>query len=391
MARKKKTQREVNQGLKEIKRSIGKDANGKDIRKSFYGKTKAEAEADWKAFLVALELGEEQLPEPKPKAPPKAAIIFPEDITFEDWAWKWYGIYVENSGVGEDTLKNTYKPTLKNHLIPYFGGMQMTEILDSHIALFFTSISKKSESVVHKCYFILCSIFEKALKNRIIQTDPCDGMKEPAGVPAEEKQAYTPKQERIHLDFCKLHKFGLIAALPLKTSCSRSEAAALTIESFNMHAQIVSLDGGITRYGEKGEGKTQYRPRDNPYDDELDELLQYFDLPQSGYLFQRPDGRSVGQAGIRYRYEKFLDDLHACYPDMPRLTYHELRHTYSTRRMENGASKEVIARLMGHAVKSKVTDLYIHYNMDFLAKVIRPEGKKKNVAVKGRLPSRVRL
>jgi len=391
MARKKKTQREANQGLKEIKRSIGKDANGKDIRKSFYGKTKAEAEADWKAFLVALELGEEQLPEPKPKAGKKPAVVFSPDITFEKWAERWYEIYIEGrTDIGEDTKKKTYQPTLKK-LIQHFGQMEVREIRDSHITLFFQSLSGKSESTANKCYFILVAIFKKALKNGIIEIDPCEDVKRPTGVKAGEKQAYTPEQEGIHLEFCKTHPYGLIAAMPLKTSCSRSEAAALTVESFDPRARIVDIDGGIQGDGKKGKGKTQYRPRKNPYDDELAELLQLFELPESGFIFHFDDGRSFGQIGIRYRYEKFLEDLLAAHPEMPRLTYHELRHTYSTRLMEKGVSKEVIARLMGHSVNSKVTDLYIHYNINFLAKIIRPEGKKKSVAVKGPLPSRVRL
>jgi integrase len=393
MARKKKTQREINQGQKEIKRPIGKDANGEAIRQSFYGKTKGEAEEKWKAFLVALELGEEQLPEPKPKAEArKAAVIYPEDILFETWAWKWYEIYVEGrTDIGDDTKNNTYRPSIKNHLIPYFGKMEVRDIKDAHITLFFQSISGMSESTVNKCNFILRGIMKKAVKNGIIETDPCDEIKRPEGVEAEEKQAYTPEQERIHLDFCKTHKYGLIAVMPLKTSCSRSEAAALTVESFNTRDQIAHLNGGIQRNGEKGKGKTQYRPRKNPYDDEMAEFLQLFGLPESGFIFRLEDGRSVGQQGIRYRYEKFLEDLLAAHPEMPRLTLHELRHTYSTRLAENGASKEVVARLMGHSVDSKVTDLYIHYSMDFLTKVIRPEGKKKSIAIKGRLPSRVRL
>lgn len=390
MARKKKTQREINQKLKEIKRPIGKDANGKSIPKSFYGATKAEAEEKWKAFLIQLELGEEKLPDAKPKVH-KVAITYAEDILFETWAWNWFDIYVEGSGISQDTIDNTYRSTVKNQLIPHFGQMEMRDIKDSDITLFLQSISDKSESLVNKCNFILAAILNKAQKNRIIATDPFEDVKKVTGKKAAEKQAYTPEQERIHLEFCKTHKYGLIAALPLKTSCSRSEAAALTVESFDLQNQIVNLDGGIQRNGKRGKGKNQYRPRKNPYDDELAELLKNYEFPESGYLFHFEDGRSVGQYGINYRYNCFLEDLLAAHPEMPRLTYHELRGTCSTRLMERGISKEIIARYMGHSINSKVTDLYIHYNMDFLIRVIRPKVNKSIsvTVVKKKLPSRV--
>lgn len=355
---KKKTARQVRQDLVEVKRTIGHDSTGKAIRKSFYGKTKREANEAYEVYMEKLRS--------------KAPAVIDATMTFRQWSSIWLTTYIQDSGITDETYRFTYKNTVEKHLDPYFDNVVVADIKPADIQNFFKEKSSLSESAVHKCSFILRSIFDYAVDNDVIARSPYRNIRTPSGKAAAKKQAYTKEQERIHLDFCKGHPHGLIAALPLKTSVSRSEAAALMVSDFDIENQVLHINKGLTVSGQIGSGKTKNRRRYVPYDNELAEMLSAYLPSASGlFLFTLPDGRPLGPEGIVYRYEQFRRDLLAAHPELPPLNYHELRHTYATLRNEDGVPTNTIALLMGHGLDSKITnDVYIHQNMEHIKQAL---------------------
>jgi integrase len=330
---------------KQVKITIGHDMNGKPIRKSFNHPTsKRKAQAMANEYLESL----------------KAGTVVDDKMLFANWAEIWLETYV--IGVSSTTYSATYKNTVKKHLVPHFGQARVCDIRPVDIQRFFNKNSDKSYSLLHKCDFILKGIFEQAVDNDIIYKNPHKNIKIPSGKAPAPRTAYTAEQERIHLDFCKTHKYGLLAMLPLKTSISRSEVAALMWTDIDQEEKTIHIQRGMNQHGEIGNVKTKHRKRYVPYDDELADMIKSY--PKAGmYLFCDKSG-PVGVDRIDRLYRKFRNDLLTAYPDMPKLTYHELRHTYATRLNENKVPDNTIALLMGHGKDSKITnEVYIHQNM----------------------------
>jgi integrase len=346
---------------KEVKMIVDYDVNGEAIRKSFYHPTSKK-----KAYEKGLDYIKDK----------KSGMLVDENMTFEQWSRTWLDTYVTD--VSETTRKDTYENTVNKHLNPYFGSYKVASIRPADIQKFFNSKKDKSASLIHKCDFILAAIFRQAVNNDIIIKTPYVDIKIGAGKPPKERKAYTKAQEKIHLEFCKTHEFGLLAALPLKTSASRSEAAALMKKDFDQKESTVHICKGMDRFYEVGPGKTKHRKRYVPYDAEFAELLKNFKTAKSLYMFVDDDVKPLGPDRLEDRYDKFRKDLLAAHPKMPKLTYHELRHTYATRLNEEGVPDNTIALLMGHGKDSKITnEVYIHQNMDHIKKTLGLAKEKK--------------
>ena len=342
--------------LYQVKVKVGEDMEGLAIRKSFYGRTKKEARAKGEEYVQKLKTGQ----------------LANEQITFEAWAEKYLDTYV--TGVTEVTRKDTYENTVRNHLIPHFGSFKLAYIKPVDVQQYFNKIKKLSFSQIHKCDFILRQIFESAVDNDLIPKNPHRNIKIPPGKPTKERPVYTAEQAQIHIEYAKTHPYGLLSVLPLKTSVSRSEAAGLMINDFDQGSHTLHIRRGMDRLKEIGPGKTKNRTRMVPYDQEFAVMVADH-KPKGLYVFGDDKGRPIGPDKLATLYEVFRDDLLAyCAKNgikMPRLTYHELRHTYATLLNEQGVPDNTIALLMGHGKKAEITnEVYIHQNMTHIKSVL---------------------
>lgn len=350
--------------LKELKRIVGHDMNGSPIRKSFYGKTKKEATAKYNEYMKQMEAG---------------LSLAAADMTFERWAAIWLETYVNEKDLDSQTYASTYKNTVNNHLIPYFGNCPLRMIKPVDVNNFFKTKQKNSFSLIHKCDFILRAILETAVDNDLLLKSPYRNINVPCGSEPKQTRSYTAEEAKKHLNFCQTHPFGLLAALPLKTSCSRSEAAALMISDFDMKRNVVHICKGMNAIGEIGQGKTGNRPRYVPYDDELAKMLAKHKT--SGlYLFSYEDtDRPLRPDRIVYRYKLFQKDLLKQHPELPALRYHELRHTYGTLLNEQKVPDNTIALLMGHNQNARITnEVYIHQSIDHIKRLLGLTDKKSD-------------
>lgn len=57
--------------------------------------------------------------------------------------------------------------------------------------------------------------------------------------------------------------------------------------------------------------------------------------------------------------------------NIPKLTPHELRHTYGTLLLEKGVDIYTIQKVMGHSDVSVTADVYIHNNINVLRKQLK--------------------
>jgi integrase len=84
-------------------------------------------------------------------------------------------------------------------------------------------------------------------------------------------------------------------------------------------------------------------------------LLRYKDYPQNERIFTLSDN------GLMKRVAK----LHKATPDLPRLTMHELRHTFISRCHEKGIDEIIVQKWVGHAIGSRMTKaVYTHIGND---------------------------
>lgn len=363
MARK-KTQREKEQGLVEIKRKVGTSPGGRSIYKSFYGSSKSAAELKYREYLVA-------------SAKEKPADI--STITFGEWAEKWLATYKENE-VRAVTYYETYHGPLKRHILPEFENKLLADILPADIKLFYSKKADYSPSMLSKLRLILNAIFDAALDNKLIASNPAKNVKPPKAAVKTEKQAYTYAQARNVIEFAKGHPYGADIILLLKTGMRRAELLALRWDNVDMQDRIIYVKESVS---ESAQGlsiercKTERSIRSIPFDDELYEVLSELKNMQStkaALTLVSPNSRGgllSPKNWARRNLSAFMADLSAAYPDIPALTAHELRHSFGSILYERGVDIVTISKLMGHASIDITVKLYVHDNFDIMRAAIK--------------------
>ena len=76
-------------------------------------------------------------------------------------------------------------------------------------------------------------------------------------------------------------------------------------------------------------------------------------------VFARIDGRYLDSRAVSEQFLRLLKKY-----DIPKVRFHDLRHTYATLLMESGVQAKVVQELMGHSSISTTLDIYTHVSED---------------------------
>ena len=122
------------------------------------------------------------------------------------------------------------------------------------------------------------------------------------------------------------------------------------------------------------------------YGDVLSKLLELY-LTSSRPIYENIDNKNdyllINNKGARLSVasiEKYLDDLLKRLSLSHRVTPHELRHTFATHMLDNGADLRTIQELLGHE-SLKTTQIYTHVSIDRLRNVYakaHPNNNREN-------------
>ena len=341
MARPKKSNR--TDGRFEIKRTVGKDIDGKPIRRSFYGATKDEALFAYKAFLEEKERKEEAK----------------RRTLFDTWMEEWLYTYKEPE-VKANTFSSSCKRPCYNQILPYFKGMILQEITNADLKRFCNSIKHYSQSTIDKVLICLNGIFESAADNDLLQKNPCRNISCSSEREKEEKRTYD--EDSVELLCRAEHKYALLVHILLRMGLRCSELCGLRWEDIDLErgilkvSQALTTDGGLIIIDEP---KSANSVRKLPIPDDL--LARLRENAGEGYVAMlnghhiRPDHFNERQ--LRPFYNKLG------IPKDKRLSAHELRHTCGTLLYERTKDIYHVSRFLGHSDVAITTKIYIHSEM----------------------------
>lgn len=220
----------------EVKVTIGKSSDGSLIRKSFYSSvSKADARAKAEQFKISQAV-QEITGEP----------ICENNTTFETWALR---VLESLKGTVKDsTYHLTYRNSIENHLIPYFGKHRLATIRQIDIQEYFNAKGRElTLETLKKHKMALNRIFESALLNDIISRNPCISIKLKSTVSAAEKHIYTKEQCALVLQYAAEHRYGLGVYLMLSYGLSRSELLGLRWCDFDAQEKDPAYSSGRDR------------------------------------------------------------------------------------------------------------------------------------------------
>lgn len=345
-------------GLVEHKATMGKTIDGKRIQKSFYGSSKQEAKRKADEYILQQKIAEQT-----------GEMFIKKSYTFAEWAKKWLEVY-KKPNVSENTYLFTYENTVNKHLIPYFGKASLSDIKNIDIQAFFKTKSKLSETMQEKMLLCLRGIFESAIDNDICYKNPAKKATYTSNATKHTKQVYTSEQ----IDTIKSASYGKMneIVLLLETGLRRVELLGLMWSDIDFDKGVLSVNRSIAD-SKTTATKIKINPpkwnsyRDIPLKENSIKILKSI-IRNSDYIFPKIDKLPQSPSTWSQKLKRFMETMP---DDFPRLTAHELRHTYGTDLRRQGIDIYTIQKVMGHKDIKMTSELYVHNEIEEIKKALK--------------------
>jgi integrase len=323
---------------------FGLRPDGKRDRRSVYGRTKEAALAKL-ATLRAQHRG--------------GRIVAPDRQTVAEYLEYWLADVAALS-VGPTTLPG-YRATITRQLIPRLGQYRLQALAVQHVQQAFAGLQRDgyAPATLKKARAILGAALNQAVTWGLLERSPCQRIRLPAVEGRQDILSVAHAQALLKAARDDPH--GPLYVLALTTGLRQGELLALRWEQIDLRKRQVRVQASAARAGgqriEKGP-KSRAGIRVVPLpDDAVDALTRYrqqWGVPE-GLLFPGVNGRPLDASTMRRRWHRF-----AAVHGLPRVRVHDMRHTYASMLLAQGASLVLVQALLGHSSPRVTLEVYGH-------------------------------
>ncbi len=267
-----------------------------------------------------------------------------EDKTFSDLAEKYVNEYAKQHK--KSWAKDDER--LKNHLIPFFGEMIVTDITPKIISAYKghryakgvkAATINRELAIMKHMYTIAVKEFEWCRDNPVMRVSM-----EKEGQPRDRWLTY--EEEKRLMEACP-GWLQEIVTFALNTGMRQGEVLSLRWQDVNLFIGIATLQE--TKNGER---------RSIPLNRTAWELLKAKSKVRylaSDYVFTSDAGTKMDGGNFRTDFMKVLKTA-----KIVGFCFHDLRHTFATRLVQKGVDLYKVQKLLGHR-DNKTTQRYAHH------------------------------
>ena len=347
-------------GTWEARFVVGHDpGTGKPIRKSVYGKTQVEVRKKMTATQRAIDNGTYQAP---------------DKTTVSQWLDTWMETFC---AVKVKPLTfSSYAVAIKNHIKPSLGALRLQAVRGIHVQKLYNSMAAAglSAKTVKNVAAILHKAFSVAVKQGIMQANPCDAAELPKAA-HKEITPLTDAEIPLFLEAIKGHPFGGAYALCLFAGLREGECLGLSWDQVDFEAQRITVSQQL-QHEKKRNAQYYIAPSTKsgkPRQIEPPEIaFQYLRAERkrqtenrlaAGPLWSNPDnlvftdelGRHLAISTFYKTFKRIAASI-----GRPDARPHDLRHTAATVAIAAGADIKSVQDLLGHATASFTLNVYAH-------------------------------
>lgn len=271
-----------------------------------------------------------------------------------------------------------YDNAVKNHIVPYYGADRQIETIRKMDieALYQHVIDSGKTSIIGDIRAMLVYAFADAIDNEVISKNPVTNAQIPA-FSQKARRALTRDEEERFIIAVTGQWQEIAYYLALYAGLRVGEVCGLQWGSINIEEKEISVEQQLKREKLKNTdkksklrldegGKSINARRKVPINTKLLQALLRHHHQQTLDLGRTP--RSDEYVIINYagnpqeptKVSRRMADI-CLRAEIPKVCYHELRHTFATRMAEKGATKPQIAAMLGQETTNvSVTEGYLH-------------------------------
>ena len=294
-------------------------------RKYFYGKTKAAVMKKLREWQEGNERGE----------------LFREVVL--DWREEHWETLVHSTA-------RSYEPSIKR-AIAQFPSQSIKEITAAQIEAHIRELAaqKYSKKTVTRQLNVYNMVFNYAIRNGMIQYNPCAAVRVPAGLPVKNRELPSDA------DFETVRNSEwLLPFFLLYSGCRRGEALAICYEDIDIENKVIHINKAVGYQGNRPyikHTKTDAGRRDIIL---LDILAERIPKGKKGLVFPNKKGELYTETEIVRTWAAWQQE------NQTTVTAHQLRHGYATILFDAGLDAKDAQYLLGHTTIAMTQDVYTH-------------------------------
>ena len=361
----------------------GVNADGKQIQRSVYGKTRQEVADKLHTIFYQKQQG---------------IYVTPTKVLVKDWLIDWLHNYAHIT-VRPSTYIS-YEGYIYNHIIPCIGDLPIQKLTPPLVQNFYNDRYLNgrtdgkgglSSKTLHNMHNMFHQAMEQAKNNGLIMQNPTENVILPKS-PKKEMRVLSVEEQLRLLSVTHLHRLGFAIKLDLATGLRIGELCALKWTDLNYQRKTIKVSRTLQRIKTnqlereeldgsesmtmvvEGDVKTSSGFREIPIPDKIwTELMLHQQAQQQeyqtlgipilpdGYVFAMPFGTCVEPSTMR----DALNNLLAA-AGIEHANFHSLRHTFATRAIEAGIPVKTLSDILGHSQVQITMDLYCHSSLDHM-------------------------
>lgn len=350
--------------------TIGRDANGKLIRKEFYGKSKKEAEDKRDEYLNGIRNG--------------LNLDF-QNAVLGDLMHTWL-FEVQKLKVKPSSFER-YEGIYRNYIVnSEIYGIKINDIKAIQLQRYYNKLYKdgKSSNVIKNLNKLLKTFFSYAVDEGYLIKNPCSGKKivipDNEGREEQKIEVFTNEEIKILEKCLEGHRLKALILLALGTGLRQGELLGLQWKDIDLENKELKVQRSVKQVAVIGEdGSKEYKTiiqtpktknsiRTVPIPSSLIPVLEEQDRLQkqdrlkagpsyikSGFVFTTELGNTINSRNLIRSYERLLKRA-----DIPYRKFHSLRHTYATKLFEADVPLKTVQTLLGHSDISITANIYTH-------------------------------
>lgn len=352
--------------------SMGRNSDGKLIRKEFYGKSKKEAESKRDEYLSGVKNG---------------LSIDYKEIVLGKLIHSWLFEIVRVSNKIKPSTFQRYEGIYRNYIENCeLYGMKICDLKAIQLQRYYNDLYKngKSSNIIKNLNKLFKVFFNYALDEDYILKNPCVGKK--LVIPGEDKiqerevEVFTNEEIETLKNHLNGYRHKLLILLALGTGLRQGELlglkwsdidtknSELKVERSIKQVNIIAEDGSkeyktiIQTPKSKNSVRTVPIPSsllpllaEHENRQKLEQLKAGTSYEKSDFIFTTELGQNIDARNLLRSFSRLLKQA-----SIPHRKFHALRHTYATKLFEADVPLKTVQMLLGHSDISITGNIYTH-------------------------------
>ena len=283
----------------------------------------------------------------------------------------------------------------ENHIKPQIGSIPLADLTSLDLQRFYKHLldggrvdrieaKKKPKGLapktVRNIHQMIGSAYNLAMEQKLVTRNPTQGCALPK---VEHKEMKTLTSDQLSTFFQEARDSGVyeLYYLDLATGLRRGELLGLKWTDVDLDRGVLKIQRAISRQNGKvveAPLKTKNAYRTLPLSADAISVLkmQKCKVGNSEWVFPSPTGGPMSPDSVLHMLQRVLKRA-----GLPRIRFHDLRHTFATMARQNGVDVKTVSSMLGHYSAGFTLDTYAHVTTDAQLKAAQTIGNILSRAV----------